>query len=145
MFHLSLKFISATLLLIILTSIFLISRADISPEAEEERLTVSVLTVQSQLNYEVTRYFPAIAEAQQSVAISSEIPGKIITIYADDGDQVAEGQPLFELDLQLLKTQRQSLQAQVESIKPELILASKRLNRQVNLKQQSFSSEDNSF
>ena len=143
MFNVSLKFISAAILIAVLTGIFIISRAELAPTEEQERLTVSVLTVESQLNYEVTRYFPAIAEAQQTVAIGSEIPGKIVSVYADDGDQVAMGQPLFELDLQLLETQKQSIQAQVLSIKPELTLASKRLERQLNLKQNSFSSEDN--
>ena len=137
------KIIAGTVSLILVTGIVLYSRADLSTDIESPRLTVSVLAVEQQSSFEVTRYFPAVAEAQKSVAIGSEIPGKITNIYVDDGDRIKAGEPLFELDLQLLETQRQTLIARVDSIKPELELIRKRLSRQKNLKQQSFSSEDN--
>ena len=137
------KIIAGSVSLILITGFVLYSRADLSTNIESPRLTVSVLAVEQQPSFEVTRYFPAVAEAQKSVAIGSEIPGKITKIHVDDGDRIKAGEPLFELDLQLLETQRQTLAARVDSIKPELELIRKRLTRQKNLKQQSFSSEDN--
>ncbi len=118
------------------------SRADLT-DSSQTPLTVSVLVVEQQPSYEVTRFFPAIAEAQKSVAIGSEIAGKITQIYVDDGDRIASGAPLFQLDVQLLETQKQNLLARIDSIKPEIELLKKRLTRQQNLKQQSFSSADN--
>ena len=126
-----------------LVTAVLYSRADDTSELTDDRLSVSVQKVQSQSNYSVTRFFPALAEAQQSVQLGSEIAGKVTNIYVDDGDSVAAGDPLFELDTQLLKTQKDALIAQVNSIKPEMSLVKKRLKRQRDLKQQSFSSEDN--
>jgi RND family efflux transporter MFP subunit len=133
--------LAITLLAVI--AVLIIKPVGASVEPEKPRLTVSVQTVKKQDEYTILRYFPALAEAQQTVSMGSEIPGKITRVYVDDGDLVAEGQALFELDTQLLETQKQSLTARLESIKPELELINKRLLRQQNLKQQSFSSEDN--
>lgn len=137
------KIIAVSVSLILISGFVLYSRADLSSQVKSPQLTVSVLAVEQQPSYEVTRFFPAIAEAQQSVAIGSEIPGKITKVYVDDGDHINAGEPLFQLDLQLLETQKKTLSARVDSIKPELELIRKRLTRQKNLKQQSFSSEDN--
>ena len=127
---------------LIILAVIAIRSVNATVETEKPRLTVSVQTVTKQPNYRVLRYFPATAEAQQTVSIGSEIAGKMIKVFVDDGDLVNQGQPLFELDTQLLQTQKEALTAQLESLKPELALISKRLVRQRNLKQQSFSSED---
>ena len=137
------KIIAVAIILSLVTGVVLYSRADVTSNSELPRLTVNVLAVEQQPSFAVTRYFPAVAEAQKSVAIGSEISGKITKIYVDDGDRISAGEPLFELDLQLLETQKQTLIARVDSIKPELALIRKRLARQKKLKQQSFSSEDN--
>jgi len=60
----------------------------------------------------------------------------------DDGDRVAKGEAIFELDIQLLEQQKLNLLAQQDTVRADKVLARKRLKRQQNLNQNSFSSED---
>ena len=143
MLKVSLKVASALLLLSMIITTVIYSRAVHSQPDLKPALAVSVQKIAKQASYEVVRYFPAVAEAQQSVAISSEIPGKVVEFAVDDGDVIEAGAVLFTLDTQLLETQKNSLQARAAQVLPEIELAQKRIKRQENLQRQSFSSEDN--
>ena len=103
---LTIKLLSGVMLFILLTGLVIYSRADISDKQKIPRLTVRVVAVEQQPTFTVQRFFPAIAEAQKSVAIGSEVAGKITKIHVDDGDYIEQGEPLFELDLQILNTQK---------------------------------------
>lgn len=108
----------------------------------DRKLVVSSQTVEVLAGYYVNRYFSAQVQAQQSLSVASEIAGKVTEIWVDEGDKVVAGDLLFSLDTQIFDQQKAALIAQQESIKADRSLAKKRLKRQQNLNQKSFSSED---
>jgi len=52
--------------------------------------------------------------------ISSEVQGKVNTIYVDEGSVVKKGQPLVQLDNSLLKLQLQSVEVQIEGLQADV-------------------------
>lgn len=143
MVKVSLKVTSALLLLTLIVLLIVYSRAIHSESDVYPALSVAVKTISKQQQYDVERYFPAMAEVRQVLSVGSEIAGKINDIRVDDGDMVTEGTVLFILDTQLLLTQKRVLTANAEQILPEVALVKKRIERQTELKQRSFASEDN--
>lgn len=143
MVKVSLKVTSALLLLTLIAVSIVYSRAVHSESDVKATLAVAVKTISKQNQYEVERFFPATAEAQQTVAVGSELSGKLSSVLVDDGDRVTKGTTLFTLDTQLLQTQKQALKANANQVLPEIELVKKRIKRQSELKQQSFASEDN--
>ena len=133
------------LALAILTSAIVINQTIASvnsQESAEKALAVTSHSVERTKGYTVKRFFSAQIRARQSLSLASEIPGKITRIYVDEGDTVTLDQPLFKMDTQLLDTQFAALLAQQKTIQAEQSLTKKRLKRQRNLNQKSFSSED---
>ena len=68
---------------------------------------------------------PAESEALQAsgqieateIAVAAELSGRIINVYATEGDSVQEGDPLLKLDDSLLQSEKQSAQAALDSAK----------------------------
>ena len=68
---------------------------------------------------------PAESEALQAsgqieateIAVASELSGRIINVYAAEGDSIQAGDPLLKLDDSLLQSERQSAQAALDSAK----------------------------
>ncbi|TQV71098.1 efflux RND transporter periplasmic adaptor subunit [Aliikangiella marina] len=116
------------------------SQTDIEPA--ERKLVVNSQVVEVLPGYYIDRYFSAQVLPQQSVAVASEVAGKVTAIFVDDGERVEQGQKLFQLDTLILEQQLARFAAQQESVRADIDLAEKRLTRQKNLNQNSFSSED---
>lgn len=136
-------FILGTLVITAVGGLFALNSASqVEESSTERRLVVASQSVELLPGYYVDRFFSAQVQAQQSVAVASEIAGKITQVLVDEGDRVAKGDLLFSLDTLILEQQLSALQAQQESVKSERALAKKRLKRQQDLNQKSFSSED---
>jgi multidrug resistance efflux pump len=54
------------------------------------------------------------------VAITTELGGRIVAMYADEGDEVKEGDLLVELDTSLLEARRQQLEANLANAQANL-------------------------
>jgi HlyD family secretion protein len=54
------------------------------------------------------------------VAVSAEIEGRVVAVYADEGDEVKQGDLLVALDTSLLEAQRKQLQAALDTARANL-------------------------
>ncbi len=54
------------------------------------------------------------------VSISSEISGRVTAVHAQEGDEVEQGDLLFELNTEMIQAQRKQAQAQVETARSNL-------------------------
>ena len=66
--------------------------------------------------YEVSGYIEA-----TEVSIEAETTGRILMMLVDEGDYIERGQPLIQLDADLLKAEMQVAQSQVDTAQAELI------------------------
>lgn len=69
------------------------------------------------------------AQPWELFEVSSEIPGRVVKIHADQGDWVKRGAPLLELDREKREIELQSRQANLARNQVELEFARKRLKR----------------
>jgi RND family efflux transporter MFP subunit len=79
--------------------------------------------------------------AARRSALGFERQGKLISVRVDDGDTVAAGQVLAELDTSTLERRRRELVAKRESTKARLELARRTERRQQRLVEQGHASE----
>ncbi len=91
----------------------------ISPEVREERPSV-------QLVGEVRAF--------DTVAISSEVAGKVDRVLAEVGDRVAAGTPLVEVDRETFRIYQQQAEANLAAANADLALAGKDLERKRDLR-----------
>jgi RND family efflux transporter MFP subunit len=91
----------------------------VSPEVREERPSV-------QLVGEVRAF--------DTVAISSEVAGKVDRVLAEVGDRVAAGTPLAEVDRETFRIYQQQAAANLAAANADLALAGKDLERKRDLR-----------
>lgn len=60
------------------------------------------------------------AEPRQTVQVSSEVPGRILNAYVDEGTSVERGQALFRIDTEADEAGQEVLKTQVEAAEREL-------------------------
>lgn len=73
-------------------------------------------------------------EPENEVEVRSRISGIVDKIDVEAGDQVKRGQPLVELERELLQAQAAEAQARLEGARAELVRATSELRRAVKLK-----------
>src|SRR5699024_9152441 len=83
---------------------------------------VDILHLQPQ---DFTDSFEVLGTAQpvEAVHVTSDVPGRILQVYAEEGDQIRQGQNLFRVDVELdaagvdlLETQLAAAQRELERI-----------------------------
>ncbi|RCU51707.1 efflux RND transporter periplasmic adaptor subunit [Corallincola holothuriorum] len=80
-------------------------------------------------HYQVPRQFVGLVSNNQEARVGFELAGKIASIEVNEGDRVKAGDLLAQLDTQLLKINRQELQAQLNEIDAEMLLIDSNLKR----------------
>lgn len=113
----------AIVVFIIAATMFLYARAAISEMKEPFVLPVNTSTVNKQQHYTVHEYYSGRVEAQRTVDLSFEQPGKIDTVYVDEGAAVQQGDILAAQDTMILKANREQAAASVGRTKAQLELA----------------------
>lgn len=87
--------------------------ASSAPVSEiSDALTVEAIAVERVNGYTTTREYTGELVAGRSSALGFEQAGTVVSIAVDEGDRVAAGQPLAQLDTRTLEAQRQQLEAQ---------------------------------
>ena len=81
-------------------------------------------------------------EVQTSVAIKSRVDGQIMRAAFADGQDVAKGQVLFEIDARAFKAQHEQAQATLQRDKAQLDRARQQEERYKDLLQKGFISQD---
>lgn len=99
------------------------SDLEIGPTAEVKRERIEHIVVAT-----------GTVEPEKDVQVRSRIAGIVETIYVDDGDTVKKGQPLLEIERDLLEAQVREAQAALEGARVELRYAKLALDRSEELK-----------
>ncbi len=93
-------------------------------------LPVAVVTAVPVSSFLTSRAYTGEVVAGRSSSLGFELPGTIEQVLVEEGDRVAQGQPLARLDRRRLQAQRQQAAAQrrvalagVEEVRQQLILA----------------------
>lgn len=107
---------------------------------EPDPLPVAVIEAAPLSAYTVTEYFAGRIEAAQRTLISFERPGLVDAIYVDEGDTIAKGDLLAELDRTQLRTQRAQLAAQLKRAQADVELAELTAKRQAELRKKGHAS-----
>lgn len=105
-----------------------------------ERIAVSVSPIQFEDAYTVDRSFTGQIESAQTAALSFEQGGTLQTVLVNDGDFVAAGDVVAQLDDRLLKADLDRLKASRQALMAQLELAQLTDERQVKLKERGFAS-----
>lgn len=90
----------------------------ITPSVREERPTLELVGE---------------VRALDSVAVSSEVAGKVDRVMVEVGDRVSQGQPLVEIDRSTYRLHLAQAEAELAAAKADLSLASKDLERKKDL------------
>lgn len=91
--------------------------------------------------YTVERAFIGQIEAQKTVSLSFELPGRLSDILVDEGDTVTRGQVLARQDTALLEAERTQLLASKAATEAQLTLAIQTLERNQALNERGFATQ----
>jgi RND family efflux transporter MFP subunit len=117
-------------------------RADAqAPVEANPPLTVQTMNLEKQDHYDVEQRYAGRIEAARETRLAFERRGLVERVLLDEGDQVAAGAPVAELDRSKLKAERKRLQANKRELEARLALAKRTLDRQSTLSQQGWQSE----
>jgi RND family efflux transporter MFP subunit len=92
-------------------------------------LPVETVRVTPQDGYTITRRFQGRVEAARRSRVGFELAGTVEAVAVDEGEAVAAGDRLAELDTQRLKARRNEIAAALESARADLALARSTLER----------------
>lgn len=117
-------YIIASLVLIALVIIRLKDNKEIVQERVyhyDKKEAISVHTVSLKLeNIEANYLFTGNFQANKEVKLSAELQGKIVSVYAQEGDFVKKGQVLLKVDAALLELQVEAVQVQIEGLEADI-------------------------
>ncbi len=98
------------------------------PSEVEESTPVKVLEVKLE-TFVQTMNLVGTIQAKREVVITAEISGKVIRLFADEGDKVSRGQLIVRLDDENIKLQIMQARARVKEIEANLEDSRKNLER----------------
>ena len=102
---------------------------------------VSGASIELQENYNVRREFIGALQAPQRVGLSFDAAGPIKAMLVNEGDVVAEGQVLAELDDEVLRAELNAAQANRRDLRSRLDFNQRELKRLDELRARNFASE----
>lgn len=105
-----------------------------APPTDERAMTVDLIAPQSQSSYEVQEFALGRVEAARHSDLGFEIPGTLVTVLSNEGDAVAMGDPLAELDTTRLEASRREAEASVAQAEALLSLTEATLDRNESAK-----------
>ena len=87
------------------------SAASVAEASDPVVTSVETLLVEGVDGYDTTRAYTGAIAALRSSDLGFERGGELVTVLVQEGDRVAAGTPLAQLDISNLQTQRQQLEA----------------------------------
>ncbi len=115
------------------------TEADAPPAAP--RTAVATGRIEMRSAYTVTRRFAGEFEPPQTTMLGFELGGSIAAVLVEEGDAVAEGQPLARVDTRLLAAERARLVAARDGLAAQAELARRTNVRQAELRTRGFASD----
>jgi membrane fusion protein (multidrug efflux system) len=127
-------------LLVLLFLLLLLSRGkrgegNAPPTAAPDEATGTVVTVEKVVPRDIIEYSESngVAQAWQEADISSEVSGKVKTIFAEVGDTLKAGNPLFKLNDELLTLQVEKARSLVTQLEGNYLSSKRDLSRKEKL------------
>lgn len=122
---------------------FLTDRAEAAPAGDVAiAVPVSVSAIALEDHYTVKRRFLGQVEAGADAVMSFELGGRLARVNVDEGDVVAQGDIIAQLDTGLLRAERARLSASRDATTAQLDFAQTRLARATELQADGFSSRE---
>jgi len=105
------------------------------PTAAPDAAAVTVVTVEKIVPQDIIEYSESngLAQAWQEADISSEVSGKVKTIFAEVGDTLKAGNPLFKLNDELLTLQVEKAGSLVTQLEGNYLTSKRDLSRKEKL------------
>jgi RND family efflux transporter MFP subunit len=103
--------------------------------------SVAAVQVHEREEYALTRGFTGVVLPARSAELAFEFSGTVQIMMVDEGDRVAEGDLLAQLDTALLAIERRQLQAQLLEAQANLRLSQANLARHQTLESDGFASQ----
>lgn len=116
------------------------SKADAIPNMTAPRTSVSVMRVEPEPGYSVTRRFTGQVEAAARTDLGFELGGRVTEVLVEEGDIVRAGAVLARLDTGALLPERRALEAELAALAADAELARLTLTRNDALREQGFRS-----
>lgn len=116
------------------------SKADAIPNTTAPRTSVSVMRVEPEPGYSVTRRFTGQVEAAARTDLGFELGGRVTEVLVEEGDIVRAGAVLARLDTGALLPERRALEAELAALAADAELARLTLARNDALREQGFRS-----
>ena len=113
-----------------LTAVFLSTAADAAPTLETQPATMREVVQ--------TYTLEGVIEARQQSTVSTQVSGRIVSLYFDVGDRVRKGQIIARLDEAELRQQQAGSRAQVAQAEAQLTHARTQLERSQQLQARQF-------
>ena len=134
------KVILAAVICLLLSLLFFVSRGK---KSESKDLSasgidvapVTVVEVTEITLKDITEYIKSngVVQAWQEAAISPEVTGKVKSIFAEVGDDLATGDPIFKLNDELLQLQVEKARALVTQLEGNYLTSKRDLTRKEKL------------
>jgi len=112
----------------------------IEDDSRSARINVAVFGVELQDHYTVTRRFSGTARSRRASALGFERSGKVRRLFVEEGDRVAAGQLIAELDRSVLLAARRRTEASLREAVAAVELAELTASRLGNLADKEFTS-----
>lgn len=116
------------------------SKADAIPNTTAPRTSVSVMRIEPEPGYSVTRRFTGQVEAAARTDLGFELGGRVTEVLVEEGDIVRAGAVLARLDTGALLPERRALEAELAALAADAELARLTLTRNDALREQGFRS-----
>lgn len=109
-------------------------RAGLAELPQSEPMPVATLLYQEEDNYDEALRLTGLVQARDRAQLAFEVPGLLLSLGAREGDSVAAGAVLGQLDTRQLEAQRAVAAADLASVESELELARLRSERSTRLR-----------
>lgn len=136
--------VSSILLLLSIFSIIACTQDERQNDKEVEQAyyhSVATTDLIPLSGYKIKRRFSGAIQSKQVANLNLEIPGRVQSIYAFEGNTVSKGQLLAVLDSKLLNIESEQLSAQLQQVDAEIVLSQSSLDRVNSLIGQGYTSE----
>lgn len=97
--------------------------------------------LQQRQTYTAVRQFVGHVQAKQKVDLAFELPGALLDVLVDEGDEVLAGQVIMRLDTRLLEDEREQLLALLSEIEAKQALVAIQIERQRRLQQKGLAAQ----
>jgi RND family efflux transporter MFP subunit len=107
------------------------------PPADPDEAAAAIVKVEKIVPQDIKEYSESngVAQAWQEADISSEVSGKVKTIFAEVGDTLKAGNPLFKLNDELLTLQVEKARSLVTQLEGNYLTSKRDLSRKEKLYQ----------